>query len=108
MNINVGDMLYITLKKKDYTLTRLAEELTKQQEILGYKGTILKSNLSSKFTIRDGEAGVTPELARRIEIILDLPKYSLVDMCPKRSREAKSQIARVKRVDELLGKKEDI
>lgn len=102
----MGDMLYITMKKKGWTLQALADELTKQQEILGYRGSISKVNLCAKIHIQFGEAGITPELARRIEIIMGLEKYSLVNMCPKRSLNSPSQKKKVEKVDMLLGEKE--
>lgn len=103
MNINVGDMVRVSMQKRGFTFERLASELTKQQEILGHKGIIRKQNLHAKVVIRDGEAGITPEMARRIEIILDLPRYSLVDLCPKRALNSKAEQLKLEKVNKLLG-----
>lgn len=81
--INVGEYVKILLKKRNMTQMDLLRKMNELK--LGKDGKELNKQHLNNFI--NGTSDVTSIWAKRIEIALDLPKDSLVNMiCDKRGK----------------------
>ena len=75
--MHIGTYIKLILIKKNMTQQALVDRLNEL--------VLVKENESvKKHTISDiinGKLGISPYMARRIEIALDVPKYSIVRLC---------------------------
>ena len=84
--MQIGKYIKLILQKKNMTQQDLVNKLNELH--LGEKGEITRFKISA---VLNQGIGLSPYLARKIEIALDLPKYSIVSKVgfPKGEREKK-------------------
>lgn len=74
--MQIGTYIKLILQKKGWTYQQLADRLSEPD--LAVKGRVVSKHRIGNIVI--GAEGISPRTARRIEIALDLPKYSLVEI----------------------------
>lgn len=72
-----GQYLKLILQKKGLTYQNLADLMMKYRKQNNIKGKIDKHNIFYRIS---GELNISNDFAREVEIVLDLPKGTLLDI----------------------------